>query len=283
MRSVFKLYPVVAALLVSACSSSTPVVTNATVGEHVTREEVPYQRAQERSYFDYFADLRRRLDRLDKRLDVLQEDITDLQTRSGGVSASEDGKSTAAHLAAHQKEAQKAHAMVEREKLAQAEPMSLVPPEKKTSRPASKPAASPTAKKSAVKETIVKTVPAPQAAKTAPVQAAVGGPSRVTGIRISEDGARTRIVFDTSAKATISTDLDNTEKLLVITLPKTGWDAGKAQKFSDLKRVSAYEVMGGTGTDTQVVFTLKNAVTLGNSETLPPDASYGYRTYIDLK
>jgi hypothetical protein len=272
-----------ALVALSACSTK-PAVSTATVAPHETRESRPYQRAQDRSYYDLLTDLRQRIDRIDRRLDVVQEDLGAIQQRTV-ANADEDRTAGKAYghvvdkrTAAEQQQARAIEQdRVARESLA---PTSLVPDKiKQPAKAAPKPQP-----KAVVKETVVKTVQAKAApAKAAAPAAASGGKLAVTGVRISEDTSRTRLVFDTTGAVKISSDLDNSEKLLIITLPKTAWSAATQKSFKDLKLISAYEVANGTGADTQVILTLKGPVTLGNSETLPPDAGHGYRTYIDLK
>lgn len=109
------------------------------------------------------------------------------------------------------------------------------------------------------------------------------GPLRVVGVRLGDAADHTRLVFDTSGPVTLTAELDNAEKLLLITLPKTGWDADRTRNFTRDKRLEGYQVMCGTGPDSQIVFTLRAPVTLGTAVALPPGGTRGHRIYIDLR
>jgi hypothetical protein len=141
-----------------------------------------------------------------------------------------------------------------------------------------------TPKATPVKSMPVVQKPTRKPAYTASIPAPItGGPLRVTGVRLGDATDHTRLVFDTSGPTTLTSELDNQEKLLLLTLPKTAWDAARTRSFAGDKRLEGYQVMSGTGPDTQIVFTLRNPVTLGAAVALPPSGSRGHRIYIDLK
>lgn len=76
----------------------------------------------------------------------------------------------------------------------------------------------------------------PQQAQ-APARQAPTSPSpsgqNVVNIRIGEHADKTRLVLDVNGQANFTHDLDNMEKILLVDLPKTGWNAMMQKTFSD--------------------------------------------------
>ncbi len=136
--------------------------------------------------------------------------------------------------------------------------------------------------------------PTPQKAKAKPIKKPVkkastpsqsmkvtGGEKEVGRVRFGKVGNATRVVLDLGAPAKFTTDLDNEEKLLIIELPNTKYNA-KAQG-SGLGVVKNYN--GETASDgtAQVILQLNSAVKISESHSLPPNGPYGHRVYLDLK
>ncbi len=233
------------ALSLTGCQGGAPTVTKATVAEHVVQEDRSYQSADRQAMLVHFSEIRRQIQRLENKITGLQHDVGDLRTKQADMAAT---------LAT-------APQVVERTPLP-APKVAPRRPEKAVSKPDRKPS-----------HTTAIPVPAPF----------TGGPLRVTGVRLGDAPDHTRLVFDASGPVTLKTELDNQEKLLLITLPKSGWDAARSRSFAGDKRLEGYQVMSGTGPDTQVVFTLRAPVTLGSAVALPPNGTRGNRIYIDLK
>ncbi len=236
------------------------MMTKPTVAEHVSREDKSYQSADRQAMLVHFADIRRKIQAMDSKINFLQRDVAHLKAQQSALSTELATPVKPPVIAAMQShKAPSPHKQIT-ETLPARKPAGKVAP---VAMPAVKTAVP------------VTTTPTP-----APV---IGGPLRVVGVRLGDDSHHTRLVFDTSGAANLTADVDNQEKLLVITLPKTGWDAARSNTFPQDKRLEGYQVMSGTGPDTQVVFSLRQNVTLGAPVALPPGGTRGHRIYIDLK
>lgn len=105
-----------------------------------------------------------------------------------------------------------------------------------------------------------------------------------SGIRLGEDGGKTRLVIDLSGSVTHRTDLDNDEKILVIEIPDAGWTA-PASKVLSSSVVQSYTTQPlENGKGTRLIITLKKPATILLDKQLPPEATNkNYRLVIDLK
>ncbi len=127
---------------------------------------------------------------------------------------------------------------------------------------------------------------APSAAAAAPVtpppaSAKVSGPG-VMDIRIGEHPGKTRIVLDVSGKASFTADLDNQEKILVIEIPGTSWNAAAQQNFASSPIIASYRVEKTDGGGTMLIIQLKKAASLTYKGTMDDVATGGQRLIIDL-
>ncbi len=105
-----------------------------------------------------------------------------------------------------------------------------------------------------------------------------------SGIRLGEDGGKTRLVIDLSGSVTHRTDLDNDEKILVIEIPGAGWTAAasKALSSSVVQSYTTQPLENAKGT--RLIVTLKKPATILLDKELPPEATNkNYRLVIDLK
>lgn len=233
-----------ACLTLAGCQGGMPTVTKPTVADHVVREDQSYQSAERSALLVHFADIRRQIQKMDGKIAGLQRDVGVLRTRQEEMAATLANTPTAPA------------------------PASAAP------------------KATPHKSSPVVNKPSRKPVSQAVVQSAkpmTSGPLRVVGVRLGDATDHTRLVFDTSGPAALTAELDNAEKLLLITLPKTGWDADRTRNFTADKRLEGYQVMSGTGPDSQIVFTLRAPVTLGTAVALPPGGTRGHRIYIDLK
>jgi hypothetical protein len=132
-------------------------------------------------------------------------------------------------------------------------------------------------------------IPKPPASTTAttPLQqpkAVEAGGIVGSGIRLGEDGGKTRLVIDLSGSVTHRTDLDNDEKILVIEIPDAGWTAPASKTLSSsvVQSYTTQPLENAKGT--RLIITLKKPATILLDKELPPEATNkNYRLVIDLK
>lgn len=104
----------------------------------------------------------------------------------------------------------------------------------------------------------------------------------VTSVRIGEQSKNvTRIVLDTSNIAEIHYDLDNTEGLLVIDIPKAKWATTPAQAFTKSPMVKSFKAMSDE-TGAHFVTDLKQKAKVIATARLAPSGTSGHRVYIDI-
>ena len=123
-----------------------------------------------------------------------------------------------------------------------------------------------------------------KASKKSPkmVKKAVGGPLRVLGVRVGEHPGKTRFVMDLSNTAPkYSVDIDNTEKLAVVELPGTGWEAAMSNTLKKSAFVQSYSVQK-TDSGSRVVILLKKPAQLAMNSAMKPNHVHGHRIAFDL-
>ena len=104
----------------------------------------------------------------------------------------------------------------------------------------------------------------------------------VTSVRIGEQSKNvTRIVLDTTNVAEIHYDLDNTEGLLVIDIPKAKWATTPAQAFTKSPMVKSFKAMSDDS-GAHFVTDLKQKAKVIATARLAPSATSGHRVYIDI-
>lgn len=149
-----------------------------------------------------------------------------------------------------------------------------------TSIPASTPASMPVPTPSAAP-----VAPAPamaQPAAAAPAAAAIPGAVAVTALRLGEHKDKTRLVMDVTGASSYSYDLDNTEHLLVIDLPGTGWKGAMSQTLKS-PLVDSYTVSAIDGGGSRVVIQLKRNAQVAYEAALKPDGGSGHRIVLDIR
>ena len=105
--------------------------------------------------------------------------------------------------------------------------------------------------------------------------------STVQGVRLGEHENATRLVIDWTQLGDVRTDLDNSEKLLLVTLSKTDWNAKKNVSGLSSPLVSGWTVDENNGGKILAI-QLKKSVTVKNISKLKPDGGKPARVVIDL-
>lgn len=141
------------------------------------------------------------------------------------------------------------------------------------------PAPAPVAPQAAIKPA------APMAAASAPAPAPAipSGSASVSNIRLGEHPGKTRLVLDLSGPSPYSTELDNTEKLLIVQIPKAGWSAGQGRTLGKSPLVASYTAQPASDGGTTLAIELKRPVKIAADSSLPPNATYqNHRIFLDL-
>lgn len=107
------------------------------------------------------------------------------------------------------------------------------------------------------------------------------GPS-IINVRFGEHTDKTRLVFDASDKVAFNYDLDNNERLLVITLPGTGWGGAQGMPVNGSPLVASYNVIPDNAGGHQVIVQLKQPAKVLWAEALTPSGPQGNRIVLDL-
>lgn len=117
----------------------------------------------------------------------------------------------------------------------------------------------------------------PAVAKAAP------GSAAVSNMRFGEHPGRTRLVLDLSGPSPYKTELDNTEKLLLVQISKAGWNAKTQEKLSKHPLIAGYTAQPAADGGTTLAIELAKPVKVVSESSLPPNATYqNHRIFIDL-
>ncbi|MCB9987878.1 MAG: AMIN domain-containing protein [Rhodospirillales bacterium] len=130
----------------------------------------------------------------------------------------------------------------------------------------------------------VSPAPSPQAMPApARAQPAINGPVYVKRIRIGEHPDKTRIVLDISGKVSYRYDLDNSENLMVIDLPGTGWQGQTKWQADKAPLVASYSVqpMENNG-GSRVIIALKHKASVIDEMAIKANGYPDHRIVIDL-
>lgn len=103
----------------------------------------------------------------------------------------------------------------------------------------------------------------------------------VLGVRLGEHPGKTRMVIDSSAPVSMISDLDNTEKILLIDLGKTGWDAKKTVSGLSAPLVAGWNVED-VGGSKMLAVQLKKPIKILSTSTLKPVDGKPARLVIDF-
>ncbi len=128
--------------------------------------------------------------------------------------------------------------------------------------------------------------PPPQQNYQQPViqQANYGGGSgaSITNVRFGEHPDKTRLVFDSSNKVSFSYDVDNNERILMISLPGAGWQAAREMAIRNSPLVASYNIVPDNAGGHQVIMQLKQPVKVLWAQALMPGGPQGHRVVFDL-
>lgn len=116
-----------------------------------------------------------------------------------------------------------------------------------------------------------------------PVAASSGAGAAVSKLRFGEHPGRTRLVLDLSGPSPYKTELDNTEKLLLVQIPKAGWSAQAQQKLGGHPLIAGYTAQPSADGGTTLAIELVKPVKVLSEDSLPPNGTYqNHRIFIDL-
>ncbi len=105
----------------------------------------------------------------------------------------------------------------------------------------------------------------------------------VTDVRIGEHPGKVRIVLDLKGSSTFNVDLDNTEHILVVELPNTGWNAANTKELSGNPLLSSYRTSPlDNGVGTMLILQLKKASEITYKTSIPTPDGVSSRVVIDL-
>ncbi len=107
------------------------------------------------------------------------------------------------------------------------------------------------------------------------------GKQTVTGVRVGEHNGKTRIVIDVGAKTAFTHNLDNSEHLLMIELPKAAWAGAKSAKFPNSPLLTSWTATADGGVILAVQ--LKKNAEVVSASSLAATGSQPFRIIFDLK
>ncbi len=117
--------------------------------------------------------------------------------------------------------------------------------------------------------------------KTAPVAAKAGGVTVKTLRFGAQKNGKVRIVLDATSAAAMNYDLDNTEGILLIDLPKAGWKAGEPKVPTSASLLKNAHVKTDESGSHLIIELAGKAKVLATGR-LTPSGSYGHRVYLDV-
>lgn len=104
----------------------------------------------------------------------------------------------------------------------------------------------------------------------------------VTGVRFgSQSNSKTRIVVDGGAPVSMTADLDNQEKILVLEIKGLDWKTALSKSNISSPLITSYTAQN-TDNGSRLVLQLKRAVRVGKVQSLGPEGSNGHRAFLDL-
>lgn len=162
----------------------------------------------------------------------------------------------------------------------------VAPTPKPVTAAAMAPATVPSATTTTTTVATTQTTTQPPVAVTASAEPAAGsGPDgAVTGVRIGEHGNKTRLVFDLSSKTKpdFKYDLDNSEKILLVEMPESGWQGATSGKSSVSPLVSGWTAQKGATGGSSVAVQLKADARVLSTEFLKAEGSDPARLVMDI-
>ncbi|HOO82326.1 MAG TPA: hypothetical protein PK513_07485 [Alphaproteobacteria bacterium] len=104
----------------------------------------------------------------------------------------------------------------------------------------------------------------------------------VKGVRLGEHPGKTRLVFDLDGPADFKFNLDNAQKLLVISLPGAGWTAAQEHVYKNNKILQAYAAKAAKAGGSVVVVKLRAPAKVLSSAKLGKNAAGMHRIFLDI-
>lgn len=114
-----------------------------------------------------------------------------------------------------------------------------------------------------------------------PASATMPSAPTVTSVRVGEHPSKTRMVFEASAPITFTTDVDNTEKILLLSIKGMAWTAARERALSGSPFVLAYTAQDDGVGGQRVVMTLKQKTAV-NAYTINAEGGQPNRLVLDL-
>lgn len=106
----------------------------------------------------------------------------------------------------------------------------------------------------------------------------------IQGVRFgAHEGGKSRLVVDVSAASTFKFDIDNNERMLVLEIPGTAWNAGPLTRMvQDNPLVQSMTASPDGQGGTRVVFMLQKPAKVLWSQAIPPAGMQGHRIVLDV-
>jgi hypothetical protein len=134
------------------------------------------------------------------------------------------------------------------------------------------------------------TLPAGSVQPAAPsVPAATPAPASGSGVNVqrmrlgAQPGGKTRLVLDLTGWTAYRFDIDNEEHLLIIELPKTGWNGEPGKAIAGNKLIASYDVQKTDDGGTRLIVALRKDAKKTYDALLPPQGASGFRVVLDLQ
>lgn len=126
--------------------------------------------------------------------------------------------------------------------------------------------------------------PAPAKAQPASYTPPAVDMKSVKGVRFgAHEGGKSRLVVDLSSESGFKYDIDNEERMLVIEIPATAWNAGPLTRMiQDNPLVQSMTASPDGQGGTRVVFMLQKPAKVLWSQAIPPAGMQGHRIVLDL-
>ena len=117
---------------------------------------------------------------------------------------------------------------------------------------------------------------------TSPKPPMNNGGVHVKELRTGTHPDKTRLVLDVSAKTGFSVDIDNSERLLIVELPNSGWKGATEKNFSKSKLLNSYRVNSFGQNGSILIVQLKKGSSIIHKGSIPAGKGKPYRIVIDL-
>lgn len=113
------------------------------------------------------------------------------------------------------------------------------------------------------------------------VKSSVGGALRVMKVRHGVHPDKFRLVLDMSKTPKFTYDLDNTEGLLIVEMPATGWSAPMSKSFGNHPVVKSYNAQID-GSTARMMIELKSPAKVTMAKAFKPNHVHGDRLVLDI-